>query len=94
MQENMKLGYIPEDESKGMPTFEEFREKVTEGFAERMKHLSEAEVDEYMQSEEALEEVHDAYSYSSGMYKGGKINRTIFLNGGVASCAHCLSLMY
>ena len=67
------------------PTYEEFYNAVKKYFWSGWKSLPEKEVDDYLQSEEAQEEIR---------CKKGIISRKVFMIGGASAVGYCLELMY
>lgn len=76
------------------PTLEEFTKAVKESFWKGWTSLSEKEVDEYINGEEAQEEITGRYSEAKEKYERGEITRTVFMVGCVSSVAYCLEMMY
>jgi hypothetical protein len=75
-------------------TYEEFKKLVKEKFAKCMPDLAEAEVDEYINSEEAGTVIEQEYAISLTQLQNGEITETIFRNGSVGAAASCLYMMY
>jgi hypothetical protein len=76
------------------PTYEEFYKEVKEGFRFWWKSLSEKEVDDYLHSEEAQEEIKYRYNENLNEFNKGEIDRKTFMIGGASSVAYCLQMMY
>ena len=76
------------------PTLEEFTKAVKESFWSGWASLSEKEVDEYINGEEAQSEITGRYAEAKRDFENGKITRNVFMVGCVSSVAYCLEMMY
>ncbi len=76
------------------PTYEEFYNAVKKYFWSGWKSLPEKEVDDYLQSEEAQEEIRCRYNEKLNKFKKGIISRKVFMIGGASAVGYCLELMY
>ena len=74
------------------PTYEEFYNVVKKDFWKAWANLPESEVDDYLQSEEAQEEIKYRYNEKLNKFKKGLISRKTFMLA--CGVGHCLSLMY
>ena len=78
------------DKAEKMPTFEEFKKAVKEDYL----HMDDSKVSrKYFNSDEAQQHIKNEYASNVKNYKNGKINRTVFMNGGVSAVSNCLNLM-
>ena len=76
------------------PTYEEFYNVVKKDFWKAWANLPESEVDDYLQSEEAQEEIKYKYNEKLNKFKKGIISRKVFMIGGASAVGYCLELMY
>ena len=76
------------------PAYEEFYNAVKKYFWSGWKKLSEKEVDDYLHSEEAQEEIKYRYNEKLNKFKKGIISRKVFMIGGASAVGYCLELMY
>ena len=73
-----------------MPTFEEFKKAVKEDYF-RTEDTKDSR--KYFNSTEAQEKIKKDYASYAKDFKEGKINRNVFMKGGVATVSNCLNLM-
>lgn len=76
------------------PTYEEFKKLVKEKFTECMPNLTEAEIEEYINGDEAEEVIKDEYNVSSMRLEKGEITESVFRTGGAGAAASCLYILY
>lgn len=81
-------------EKEKVPTFEEFKETVKKMFADGWTTLSKSEVNDYINSVEAMREIRGEYNSSLKDYNDGKITLRVFRVGCAASVANLLIYMY
>lgn len=73
-----------------MPTFEEFKKAVKDDYL----HLEDTKSSrKYFNSNEAQQHIKSEYESNVKSFQAGKINRTVFMKGGVAAVSNCLNLM-
>ena len=77
-----------------MPSLEEFTNAVKEYFQVGWWSLSAEQVDNYIRSEEAQEQILDQYNQSKKKYESGKTTREQILVGTASSIGNCLVYMY
>lgn len=75
-------------------TFAEFRTEVKNNFVDGWPNLSDEEVEEYLNSEEAVREIRREYNESVEELKTGKITERQFLVGAASAVGNCLVYMY
>lgn len=78
----------------GKPSYNEFRNVVYKKYMARMKSYDQDEVKEYFKSEEATQEIRNAYEYDSKRYDEGKLSEEIFVGDAANSVANCLTMMF
>ena len=77
-----------------IPTFEEFRDAVIKDYLDNAKGTPNYELSKkYIKSEEAQKHIEQEYWSNVQDMKDGKINRTVFMHGGVYAVSNCLDLM-
>lgn len=76
------------------PTLDEFTEAVKKSFWKGWTTLSEKEVDEYINGEEAQTEITGRYAEAKRDFEKGEITRNVFMVGCVSAVAYCLEMMY
>ena len=76
------------------PTLEEFKASVREAFKAWWRTLGDNEVDEYLNSDEAMFEIKRRYETDKAKLESGKMTRDQFMIGVAGSVGQCLSLMY
>ncbi len=79
---------------KKIPSYEEFRACVKEHFKQFWSNLSDAEVEKYLSSEEAVQEIRREYNEAVADMKAGKITEKNFLIGYAGGVGTCLAYMY
>ena len=77
-----------------IPAYQEYEDAVKKCFWKYWSSLSREEVDEYIRSEEAQNEIKSQYDSDIKAYKKGEIPLSVIMQGGVGGTAYCLSLMY
>ena len=75
-------------------TIEEFRQNVKETFSALWPSLTDAEVEAYLSSDEAVEQIENGYKSNLLEYENGEQTFAQFSIGGAGSVGMCLSLMY
>ena len=77
-----------------MITIEDFTSAVKEHFKTGWWNLSDEQVDEYINGEEAQEEITNRYNEAVKRYKNGELTKEQFLVGVASSVGNCLIYMY
>lgn len=77
-----------------MPTLEEFTKAVREDFCQHWATLTDEQVDEYLNGEEAQKEINRRYKSAVLRYNRGEISDLQFKESIASSVGYCLSLMY
>lgn len=73
---------------------EKFFNEVKRVFSHQCAYLSEKEVDEYLSSSEAKEEIDNRFNRDIKKYRNNEMTEKVFVVGGGSSVGYCLSLMY
>ena len=76
------------------PTLEEFKASVREAFKAWWRTLGDNEVDEYLNSDEAMFEIKHRYETDRAKLESGEMTHDQFMIGVAGSVGQCLSLMY
>lgn len=76
------------------PTYNDFFDVVSQHFKKLNYIKSNRENDEYLKSEEAVQEIRNAYNNNKAQYENGEITRDVFMVGSASSVAYCLYMMY
>lgn len=77
-----------------MPSLKEFTKAVKEYFQVGWWNLSAEQVDEYINGEEAQEQIISRYNEAVEKYKNGEITERQFMVGIASSVGNCLIYMY
>lgn len=76
-----------------VPEFTEFRNAVYKIYKKRTVGMSEDVSERYFESDEAQNEINNAYIYNRERLKDGIITERIFMGDSAAGVAYCLSMM-
>ena len=76
------------------PSYKEFRDIVYKKYMGRMKGFDQDEVKDYFNSDEAEQEIRNAYKENSKLYNNGELSEEIFLCDAANSVAYCLEMMF
>ena len=81
-----------------IPTLEQFTQAVKKHFCKLLPQITEKEADKYLASDEATQEIENAYKYAYneniGDVKDGSITAETLLQARTSAVGYCLSLMY
>ena len=80
--------------SNRIPTFEEYRETVKERLRLLLKNLSEPELEKYLKTEDAIDEIKIQYEQDRRRYSAGEISHEAFTKSGAATVAQNLFMLY
>lgn len=75
-------------------TYEEFRGLVKENLAKQLTELDDAQLEEYLDSEDSVDAIKQEYDLSVKQLERGEITEKEFRNGSVSAAAHCLYMLY
>jgi hypothetical protein len=77
-----------------IPTLEQFTQAVKKHFCKLLPQITEKEADKYLASDEATQEIENAYNENIGDVKDGSITAETLLQARTSAVGYCLSLMY
>ena len=77
-----------------IPTLEQFTQAVKKHFCKLLPQITEKEADKYLASDEATQEIENAYNENIGDVKDGSITAETLLQARTSAVGSCLSLMY
>lgn len=79
---------------KPTPTYEEFREAVKKWLVPMLKNVDEADIDDYLTTVDAAEELRTRYDAETKAYEAGEITYEVLMGGVVGSVGNCLYMLY
>ena len=80
--------------SNHIPSFEEYSETVKESLRPLLTNLSEAELEKYLKTEDAIEDIKNQYEEDKRRYVSGEISHEAFTQSGAATVAYNLFMLY
>ena len=79
---------------KHTPTYEEFREAVKKWLVPMLKNVDEEDIEEYLTTGDAEEELRARYDEETKSYEAGEITYEVLMGGVVGSVGNCLYMLY
>lgn len=76
------------------PTYEEFREAVKKWLVPMLKNVDEEDIEEYLTTGDAEEELRARYDEETKAYEAGEITYEVLMGGVVGSVGNCLYMLY
>lgn len=77
-----------------IPTLAQFTQAVKKHFCKLLPQITEKEADRYLASNEATQEIENAYNENISDVKDGSITAETLLQERTSAVGYCLTLMY
>ncbi len=80
--------------SAHIPSFEEYFDTVKESLRHLLTNLSDAELERYIRTEDAIEDIKTQYEEDKRRYVAGEISYPAFTESGAGTVAYNLFMLY